>query len=411
MNKLDERVSVKMDIPNDVIEFHKLFKKEKFKLYVVGGAIRDFLLGTVPHDYDLVTDAQPTDVVKILKDFRTDIHGVHFGVVRVYTKDNPLGYEIASYRRDIAKGRNNKGNDQKVEVGKHITINDDVRRRDLTINSLYYDIDTNEIVDAVGGISDLNNKIIRAVGVPQKRFNEDRLRILRTLRTASITNGKIDKLTSEAILKDNRLFGISEEDDVSRERIFAEFIKVKDKSKENNDPGIITRFIDLLIDYNILSQIFPVLVTTKSISPTSYLTVALAQTLRNNRPTIEFKKTLVDAKIPNDYVEIISFLIKILRDGVTQDTVYEIYREMSSKNIRKDIIAEWIRVMGISDDMVIGLLKYQPTTTGHEVMKDGFKGGQIGEEIKRREGIKYINMIKGVNEKNNILKFNQFKNK
>jgi tRNA nucleotidyltransferase/poly(A) polymerase len=410
MEQLNERIKVKMDIPQDIQKFHNLFNKSKHKLYVVGGAVRDYLLGKTPHDYDLVTDAQPDEVVHILKGYRTDIHGAKFGVVRVYTDTEPLGYEIATFRKDVSKGRNNKGNDQKVEIGKHITINDDVRRRDLTINALFYDLDTNEIVDAVSGIRDLKDNIIRAVGVPQKRFNEDRLRILRTIRFSAITGGKIDKLTSEAILKDNRLFGISTEDDVSRERIFAEFIKVKDKSKENNDPAIVTRFIDLLIDYNILSQIFPVLVTTKSISPTGYLTVALAETLRNNIPNDEFKKTLIDAKIPGNYVEIIAFLIKILRDGVRQDNVYEIYREMSSKNIRKDILAEWIRVMGISDDMVIGLLKYQPTTTGHEVMKDGFKGGQIGEEIKRREGIKYINMIRGVNEKNNILKFNQFKN-
>jgi len=408
MNKLDERVSVKMDIPKDVKDMHKIFNKNKHKLYLVGGCVRDFLMGKKPHDYDLVSDASPEEVVEFLKDYRTDIHGAKFGVVRVYTKDNPLGYEIATFRKDVSKGRNNKGDDQKVEIGKHITINDDVKRRDLTINALFYDLDTNEIVDSVGGMRDIKNNIIKAVGEPQQRFDEDRLRILRTIRFAAVTGGKIDRLTSKAIQKDNRLFGISEEDDVSRERIFAEFLKVKEKSQENQDAGIITRFIDLLIDYNILYQILPVMVINKTITPTEFLTVAIAQTLRNNHPTEEFKKILIDAKIPNTYVDTIAFLLKIYHDGVNEDTVYDYYREMSSKSIRTDILHEWIRVMGISDDMVLTFLKYHPATSGGDVMKDGFKGAEIGAEIKRREGIRFLNMVKGVNEKINILKINDF---
>ena len=410
MNQLNERVKAKMDIPEDVLKFNKLFKNKNFKFYIVGGAVRDFLMGKKPHDFDLVTDAIPTEIVEVLKDYRTDIHGAKFGVVRVYTESEPLGYEVATYRRDISKGRSNKGDDQKVEIGKHITINDDVRRRDLTINALYYDLDTNEIVDTVGGIKDLNDNIIKAVGVPQKRFDEDRLRILRALRVSAIIDGKIDKVTSDAIKKDNRLFGISEEDDVSRERIFKEFLAVKKASRDNQDPSIITRFFDLLVDYDILRQIFPVLVIDKSINPTSYLSVALAQILRNNKPTEEFKQTLIDAKIPGRYVEMATFMIRILRYGVKAEDVYEYYREMSSKDIRTDVIADWIKVMGISDPMVIGLLKYHPVITGPDVMKDGFKGPEIGLEIKKREAKRYLDMVNGVKEDVKIVRYSDFLN-
>ena len=409
MTKVYERLNTKMDVPKDILEFHKLYKNAGFKLFVVGGAVRDFLLGKVPHDFDLVTNALPEESLEILKDYRTDVHGAKFGVVRVYTEDEPMGYEIAPYRKDISRGRDTKGNDQKVELGKHLTVKDDVKRRDLTVNALFYDLDNNQIVDVVGGVRDLENNVIRAVGVPQKRFNEDRLRILRTIRFAAVMGGEIDKETSEAIKRDNRLFGISPEDDVSRERIFLEFLKVKEKARENNDPAIVTRFIDLLIDYDILKQIFPVLVATKSIRSTSYLSVGLAQTLRNNIPDETFRQTLLDAKIHGKYVDIIIFLLKILRHGVNPSNVYDLYREMKSKEVRPDILQEWIKVMSISDPMVIAFLHYSPSTSGQDVMKDGFKRHEIGEEIKRREGEKFKKLVDTMNERN-ILKFNQFLN-
>lgn len=390
---LNERIKSKMDLPTDIIFFYQLFKKSNFKLFIVGGAVRDFIIGIKPHDFDMVTDAQPNEVIQILKDFRTDIHGAKFGVVRVYTESEPSGYEIATYRKDISKGRNTKGDDPKVEIGKHITIKDDVRRRDLTINALFYDIGTGEIVDIVGGRRDIENKIVRAVGEPSERFKEDRLRILRTIRFSAITGSKIDDKTSNAIRQDNRLFGISEEDDVSRERIFAEFLKVKEKTRSNDDPSILTRFINLLIEYDIMSQIFPVLVTEKDIVPTKYLTVALAQTLKSNVINNKFKETLKDAKIPTDYIDIISVLIKILKKGVDIDNVYLLYREMMSKGVRTDILADWIRVMRINDMNVKALLYYKPSTTGQDVMKDGFKKAEIGEEIKRRESIKFKKLV------------------
>lgn len=407
MNQVFERKNVKMNVPKDILDFHKLYKKAGFKLFIVGGAVRDFLLGKIPHDFDLVTNALPEESLEILKKYKTDIHGAKFGIVRVYTEDEPLGYEIAPYRKDISKGRDNKGNNKKVELGKHLTVKDDVKRRDLTINALFYDLDNHQIVDVVGGMRDLNQNIIRAVGVPQKRFNEDRLRILRTLRFAAIIGGNIEKETSDAIKKDNRLFGISEEDDVSRERIFQEFIKVKEKARDNNDPAILTRFIDLLIDYDILGQIFPVLVVNKSIRPTNYLSVALGETLRNNIPDENFKQILIDAKIPGKYVDIISFLIKILRNGVNSDNVYEMYREMKSKEVRPDILEEWIKVMGISDPMVKAFVNYTPSTSGDEVIKDGFQKEEIGNEIRRREGEKFKELIKKLNERI-ILKYSQF---
>jgi tRNA nucleotidyltransferase/poly(A) polymerase len=378
-------LNTKIELPQDVYDFQKLFSNKGYDLFVVGGAVRDHLLGKIPHDFDLVTNATPNIVIDILKGYNTDIQGAHFGVVRVFTESEPEGHEIASYRIDKSKGRDNKSDTVKVETGSHITIEDDARRRDISINALFYNIESEQIIDVVGGMDDIKNNIIRAVGVPQRRFEEDRLRILRTIRFAAVTGGRIDKLTSNAILSDNRLFGISDEDDVSRERIFLEFIKIKDKARDNNDPMIVKTFIDLLIDYGIMHQIFPVLIAEKDITPTTYLTIALAQSLKSNVVDKAFKDTLVEAKIPGKFVEIISILINILNRGVDVDNVYNLYREMKSKDVRHDILEEWIRVMGIYNKNVRGLLKYKPTTKGGDVMKDGFTKADIGFEINRRE--------------------------
>ena len=113
-------------IPQSVKELHKLFQGKGRKLYLVGGSVRDFLTGDKPKDFDLATDALPDEVLEIVGDkFRTNLQGKAFGVVVVYTKEVPEGMEIATFREDVSKGRN-----PEVKLG--VTIEDDVKRRDLT---------------------------------------------------------------------------------------------------------------------------------------------------------------------------------------------------------------------------------------------------------------------------------------
>ena len=169
-------------IPESVKELHLLFKKNSKKLYVVGGAVRDFLNSEKPKDFDLCTDATPDEVLDILgRNYKTNLQGKAFGVVVVYTHDQPKGMEIATFREDQYNDK--LGVTRNPDV-KFSTIEKDVERRDLTINGLFFDLDTKEIVDLVGGIEDLNNKIIRMIGDPELRIKEDPLRILRCLRAA-----------------------------------------------------------------------------------------------------------------------------------------------------------------------------------------------------------------------------------
>jgi tRNA nucleotidyltransferase/poly(A) polymerase len=177
----EQRIKFDIPIPDDIKKIKDVFKKNGHKLYVVGGAVRDALLGKTPKDYDLATDAVPDKVEEMMKKakLKTLPTGKAFGVINVFTNEGE--YEIATFREDIGSGRR-----PDVKIG--ATIESDAARRDLRVNALYYDIDTNEIIDLVGGLDDLKNNTINMVGNPQERFEEDPLRILRFFRFYSRFN-------------------------------------------------------------------------------------------------------------------------------------------------------------------------------------------------------------------------------
>lgn len=107
----------KIPIPQDIKDISDAYIKAGKDIFLVGGCVRDFIKGVKPKDWDLVTNALPDESKEILKGFRvSDEQGKNFGVLRVYTKDEPEGYEIASYRRDISKGRDTKGDDKENDV-------------------------------------------------------------------------------------------------------------------------------------------------------------------------------------------------------------------------------------------------------------------------------------------------------
>lgn len=169
-------------IPQSVKDLHTLFQSAGKKLYLVGGSVRDFLTGDKPKDFDLATDALPDEVLEIVgKKFRTNLQGKAFGVVVVFTDEVPEGMEIATFRSDIYDDKLGKSRNPDV---KFTTIDQDVLRRDLRINGLFYDLDKKEIVDLVGGIDDIKNGVIGMIGDPDLRIKEDPLRILRAIRMA-----------------------------------------------------------------------------------------------------------------------------------------------------------------------------------------------------------------------------------
>jgi tRNA nucleotidyltransferase/poly(A) polymerase len=375
---VEKRSSLEIPLPKDIIQISDAYIKAGKEIFLVGGAVRDFIKGIPPKDYDLVTNALPEESKKILKDFNvSDEQGKNFGVLRVYTKDDPEGYEVATYRRDISKGRDTKGEDQKVEIGSDVTIEDDCMRRDLTINSLFYDIQNKKIVDLVGGIDDIKNGIIRAVGDANQRFIEDRLRICRIFRFAARTGGEIEEETSNAIKRDNRLKGVGPKDDVSQERIWEEFEKAFKQSKD------FKRYLEFYNEYNMWGEAFPGSIINNKMIDSNYIVSHLANIFKNeNLETLE-NKMVQSWKIPIDVSRKVKFLISLM--DFNSDSVMDFYKAKSRCHISNDEILDWIRVAKLNDKYLTKFIDFVPKVSAKELMDLGFKAKALGDEINRLE--------------------------
>lgn len=168
----------------------KRLRQAGFESYLAGGCVRDFLLNKAPQDYDIATSARPEDVQRIFP--RTIPVGAQFGVILVMLDGH--SFEVASFRFDgpYLDGRR----PSQVRYG---TLQEDIFRRDFTINGLVYDPIEDRLIDLIGGKKDLERRCIRAIGNPRERFDEDRLRMVRAIRFAASLNFEIDSATMDAI--------------------------------------------------------------------------------------------------------------------------------------------------------------------------------------------------------------------
>ena len=355
--------NLKLKIPSDVIKIHKAFKKNGKKLYVVGGAIRDAILGKSPKDFDLATDAKPEEVEKIAKDngISSKPIGKSFGVVSLFI--NKVEYEIATFRKDIGKGRRPTSVD-------YTDIQGDVKRRDLTVNALFYDIDKKEIVDLVGGIADLKKKNIRTVGKAKERFDEDPLRKLRALRFWTRLGGTLDKELLDALQNDPSIKG------VSGERIRDEFLKSIKSSKNTKE------YMDMCDKIGFTSQILPNLKVSKPYPKTNDYILFLAWILRKNSPIV-LGKILNQIKYTKKEVQEIVFL-NTLQDFKPENITA--YKKMQDKADNNRIIT-FGKMIGKDMNKFV---KYKLSITFNDVPKD-LKGPQIGLWMANKEKETYLN--------------------
>ena len=203
-----------MDMPKNVDTAINLLQSAGFEAYAVGGCVRDSLLGKTPNDWDITTSAKPEDMKSVFADFHCIDTGIKHGTVTVVIDGEPL--EITTFRLD--------GEYEDNRHPKSVTFTSDLGadlgRRDFTVNAMAYSKMTGT-VDLFGGQNDLKNRIIRCVGDPDRRFNEDALRILRALRFASALDFEIEEKTAQSLLKNRALLG-----NISEERIAKELLKL-----------------------------------------------------------------------------------------------------------------------------------------------------------------------------------------
>lgn len=203
-----------MDMPKNVDTAINLLQSAGFEAYAVGGCVRDSLLGKTPNDWDITTSAKPEDMKSVFADFHCIDTGIKHGTVTVVIDGEPL--EITTFRLD--------GEYEDNRHPKSVTFTSDLGadlgRRDFTVNAMAYSKKTGT-VDLFGGQNDLKNKIIRCVGDPDMRFNEDALRILRALRFASALDFEIEEKTAQSLLKNCALL-----ENISEERIAKELLKL-----------------------------------------------------------------------------------------------------------------------------------------------------------------------------------------
>jgi poly(A) polymerase len=211
-------------------------KKAGYEAYFVGGCVRDFVMGVIPDDYDIVTSALPDQVTALFE--RTVAIGAKFGVIAVIVEGHP--FEVATFRSEDVYIDGRRPSEVYFTSAK-----EDVFRRDFTVNGLLMDPVTGEITDYVDGLADIGKKIIRTIGDSDKRFREDHLRMLRAIRFTANLNFSLDSSTQEAIGKN-----VAQIKKISAERIQDELTKLLTRSGTR-------RGLELMAQTGMLREILP----------------------------------------------------------------------------------------------------------------------------------------------------------
>lgn len=206
-----------MPLPSSVEYVLSKLKENGYQAYVVGGAVRDFLMGKTPHDYDLTSDALPSQISDVFKDFYQEHSGEKHGTIRVIIDHKPI--EITTFRCD--EGYTDYRRPDNVEFVKDVYI--DSKRRDFSINAFYYS--EGHIYDFHEGLEDLNNKVIKTIGNPSARFHEDALRILRAIRFSAKLGYEIESKTKTALLDCREELNL-----IAKERILIELKEISSTS-------------------------------------------------------------------------------------------------------------------------------------------------------------------------------------
>lgn len=382
-----------MKLPDYVLKAINLLETNNYEVYVVGGAVRDYLLGKTPSDYDLSTNATPEEIKQVFANYFTIDTGIKHGTVTVMIDHKLL--EITTYREE--EGYIDFRRPSKVTFIKN--IKSDLARRDFTINAICFN---RKFLDLHDGINDLENKIIKAIGKPEERFTEDPLRILRALRFASTLDFEIEKATKNAVLK---YFPLLKK--VSKERINVELSKLL---VGKNVKQILIEYKDLLEKYifkfrlsnmhiNVIDEVSNDLVTKVSLLYLNSDIDDVTKSLKELKFPNKFIKKIVNVlkyygyKIVNNEVEMLKVLkvVEYVTLGIILDlkNTLEKGKYQAEINLYQNLKSKVLRI----NDLKIN---------GRDLIKIGFKEGLIIRNTLERLLDDVINGLE--NERNSLIK-------
>jgi poly(A) polymerase len=217
--------------------------------YIVGGAVRDLLLGRIPKDFDIATDASPSRVKRLFRNSR--VIGKRFRLVHVYFRDGKI-HEVATFRAPESGDRN------------HVfgTLNEDVMRRDFSLNALYYDPEEETVIDFVNGVKDIRSRVVKSVLPLNTSFSEDPVRMLRAVKYAALTGMRISPQVGRKIKKQASLLSTA-----SVSRLSEELYKILN----SRNSEIILRLMDR---YKLLDQMLPHLNNNQTLRESMFLNLA-----------------------------------------------------------------------------------------------------------------------------------------
>ena len=272
------------DISENALKVLYRLNKAGYEAYLVGGGVRDLLLGKKPKDFDVTTSATPDQVRKLFRNCR--LVGRRFRLAHVMF--GPEIIEVATFRGHHEDGQSDRTTSQRGQNGMLLrdnifgSIEDDAQRRDFTINSLYYSVADFTVRDYVGGMQDLSDGVIRLIGVPETRYREDPVRMLRAVRFAAKLNFGIEKHTAEPI---RELAPMLRE--IPSARLFEEVLKLFLS-------GHAADTFEMLVDLQLFDPLFPASAEALEYNPT-YTHTLISEALINTDLRIKQNKPVTPA--------------------------------------------------------------------------------------------------------------------
>ena len=381
---------MKINLPPKVRYIINKIYENNYEAYIVGGCVRDAILGFEPNDYDITTSASPNTIQEIFKDFKCIETGIEHGTVSVVIEDEI--FEITTYR--IEGEYKDHRRPDKVDFTDR--LEEDLKRRDFTINAMAYN-EKKGLIDLFGGKEDLNNKIIKTVGNPYDRFNEDGLRMIRAIRFSSKLNFTIEKETLKAIY--DKSFIIN---NISLERITDEFTKIILSDKPENIKYLfetkLLKYLNISNEDDIgkLTQFYNEIVILKKINKNLEKRLALLDYIveKNNINCKSFCNELIySKKIIKNHNIILTLLKNIEIDHLNKVEIKKILSEVD-----RNLLEEYLDISRIiydkekKVDEIIDILSEieennecyiikNLKVNGRDIMSLGYKNKEVGEVL------------------------------